>query len=410
MDDFYPNSGGVARSVEHQVRELTKAGHHVVLFAPKQFFVQPIDCKAVPLDSWYIPGTPSFLCSLRFSKKRAQAIISDYKFDAVHSQNERGSMFLAAHISKLANIPHVHTFHSNYAGTHSTSPVMAFINSYTYLQLAPKIMRFIRRDRDKLRVRFPRKLASKERSRLGRKDWKAVAKIAQYTDAFTSPADYVLASINDATHEDLAERAFVVANGIGDVFGRAERIRPMDDTVRFLSCGRLDPEKRVDIIIKAFAKLHKSNTELYILGSGTEEANLRRLAASVGTGRIEFLGHYEDTERIANEFANADCFVLASYHFDTQGMVLAEAAASGCPILYCDERLNVGVTPKSALLTQPSIAAMSEGMRTIYGNPKMRRHMSKAGKSLAPLLTAEAMGKKFIEVYRTAIAKHDILP
>lgn len=404
MDDFYPNSGGVARSIEHQVHELRKAGHDVVLFAPKQFFIQPIDCKAVPLDTWHIPHTPSFLCSLKFSEKRARAILSEYQFDVVHSQNERGSMFLAAHIAKLAHIPHVHTFHSNYAGTHSTSPIMAWINSYTYMQLAPKILHHIRHDRDRLRIRFPRKLASKERSHLGRKDWKAVAKMAQYTDAFTSPADFVINAINDATHNELTERAFVVPNGIGHVFGRAERIRRTDDTIRFLSCGRLDPEKRVDIIIEAFAKLHKSDAELYILGSGTEEVKLKRLASHVDSGRIEFLGHFEDPERIANEFANADCFVFSSYHFDTQGMVLAEAAAAGCPILYCDERLNVGVTPENALLTHPSVTAMSEGMRTIYADQALRNHMSRAGKKLIPHVSTEAMTAKFLQVYRSAIA------
>lgn len=404
MDDFYPNSGGVARSIEHQVHALRKAGHDVTLFAPRQFFVQPIDCKAEPLDTWRIPGTPSFLCSLKFSKKRAEALLAKHHFDVVHSQNERGAMFLAAHIAKIAHIPHVHTFHSNYAGTHSTSPIMSWINSYTYMQLAPLFLHFIRSDRDRLRVRFPRKLASKERSHLGRKDWKAVAKMAQYTDAFTSPADFVIDAINDATHNELTHRAFVVPNGIGHVFGRAERIRRIDDTIRFLSCGRLDPEKRVDTIIKAFEKLNKDDAELYILGSGTEEAKLKHLASQVQTGRIEFLGHFEDPERIANEFANADCFVFASYHFDTQGMVLAEAAAAGCPILYCDERLNVGVTPENALLTHPSVTALSEGMRTLYADQKLRARMSRAGKKLIPHVSTEAMSEKFVHVYQSSIA------
>jgi len=315
-------------------------------------------------------------------------------------------MFLAAHIAKLANIPHVHTFHSNYAGTHSTSPILAALNSYTYMQFAPFMLHRIRSDRDKLRIRFPRKLASKERSRLGRKDWKAVAKMAQYTDAFTSPAQYVIDAINDATHGQLAERAFTVANGINDVFPKAARIRDTNDTVRFLSCGRLDPEKRVDVIIKAFAKLNKRDAELYILGAGTQEDELKKLAhETVLRGRVVFLGHYEDHERVANEFANADCFVFASYHFDTQGMVLAEAAATGCPILYCDERLTVGVTPENALLTHPSVSAIAEGMEQLYQSPELRAKLTAHSKAVGSKLTATAMEEAFLNVYLSAVKK-----
>ncbi|HRF28656.1 MAG TPA: glycosyltransferase [Candidatus Saccharibacteria bacterium] len=404
MDDFYPTSGGVARSIELQTLELVKAGHNVTLFAPKPFFVPPEHCTFEALDSWHIPGTPSFLCSVKFSSKRARDIISRYKFDVIHSQNERGSMFLAAHIAKLANIPHVHTFHSNYAGTHSTSPILAALNSYTYMQFAPFMLHRIRSDRDKLRIRFPRKLASKERSHLGRKDWKAVAKMAQYTDAFTSPAQYVIDAINDATHGQLAERAFTVANGINDVFPKAARIRDANDTVRFLSCGRLDPEKRVDVIIKAFAKLNKRDAELYILGAGTQEDELKKLAhETVLRGRVVFLGHYEDHERVANEFANADCFVFASYHFDTQGMVLAEAAATGCPILYCDERLTVGVTPENALLTHPSVSAIAEAMEQLYQSPELRAKLAAHSKAVGSKLTATAMEEAFLKVYSHAV-------
>ncbi|PID32647.1 hypothetical protein CR956_01385 [Candidatus Saccharibacteria bacterium] len=405
-DDFYPNSGGVARSIELQTQELIKAGHEVILFAPKQFFVKPEHCEYEALDSWHIPGTPSFLCSLKSSQERAKQILKKHKFDVVHSQNERGAMFLAAHIAKLAKIPHVHTFHSNYAGTHSTSPFLSGINSYTYMRLAPKILQKIQTGKISRRIRLPRKLASREKSKLGLSDWRSVAKMAQYTDAFTSPAQYVIDAINDSTHFELKDRSFVVANGINEVFAKAERIRDDHDTVRFLSCGRLDAEKRVGAIIKAFAKLNKPDAELYILGAGSQENRLKRLAGRiVKQGRVEFLGHYEDAERVANEYANSDCFVMASYHFDTQGMVLAEASSAGCPILYCDERLTVGVNSENSLLTKPSVSALKGGMLEIYSNPEKRQAMAEAGKKLGESVSSQKMEEKFIEVYRYALDK-----
>src|SRR5690606_22115671 len=117
MDDFYPYSGGVARSIQLQITELKRRGHDVILFAPKPFFEPPEGIRSEALPVWCIPKTQSFLCSVKFHLRLAVDISMRHSFDIVHSQNERGSMFLAAQISKVQKVPHVHTFHSNYAGT-----------------------------------------------------------------------------------------------------------------------------------------------------------------------------------------------------------------------------------------------------------------------------------------------------
>ena len=119
-DDFFPKSGGVARSIELQLRELTEMGHEVVLFAPKTNFIPPDTCKSEGLPVWYVPGSESYLCSVKFGYKLALRIARQYKFDIIHSQNERGAMFLASRIAQILDVPHIHTFHSNYAGTHRT--------------------------------------------------------------------------------------------------------------------------------------------------------------------------------------------------------------------------------------------------------------------------------------------------
>lgn len=409
-DDFYPHSGGVSRSVELQIAELTAAGHQVTLFAPKTHFTTPANCTYEALDVWRLPGTPSYLCSLRFGRKLAQRIAKQYKFDVIHTENERGAMFLGARLSQLASIPHVHTFHSNYAATHRTSPFASALNSLTYLHLAPLIMRRVCPNKDKLKVYFPHKLATAENSPLARADWKNIARLARYVDAFTSPAQFMINSIVDASRGQLQERAFVVPNGVSSVFTHASRIRPSEETVRFLSCSRLDPEKRVDIIIKAFAQLDRKNAELYIVGSGSQEQQLKRLTERiVKRGRVVFLGKYDDVERLANEYANADAFVFASYRFDTQGMVLAEAAAAGTPIIYCDDRLEVGVTPDNALLVNPSASAIASGMRRLADNPHLRLKMAAASKEVGQSLSATTMMDKFTAVYRYALETQPLI-
>lgn len=403
-DDFYPDSGGVARSIELQISELMKAGHHVTLFVPNIQFRAP-QCDYEALETWRLPNSPSFLCSLKFSRKVVRRICEKYTFDVVHSQNERGSMFLAAQIAKIKHIPHVHTFHSNYAGTHYTAPGLAFINSFTFMKLAPIMMHYYRRDRDRIKVRTPKKLPAQEKSWLARRDWKSVASLAQYTDAFTSPAPFVIDNINSATRGQLQTRGFVVPNGVAaEIFSRAKRIRIDDGKVRFLSVGRLDAEKRVDVIIRAFAKLEHDNARLFIVGDGTQRDELEKLAHKVvKRGKVLFLGSYGQRERIANEMANSDVFMFASYRFDTQGMVLAEAACAGVPIIYCDDRLTIGVNEENSLLTHHSVTALHDGMRKLMNNPGLRQQMSAASRDLGPQLTPTVMSHRFVTVYRKAI-------
>ena len=114
----------------------------------------------------------------------------------------------------------------------------------------------------------------------------------------------------------------------------------------------------------------------------------------------------DDVSDIAQQVADADVFVLASYHFDTQGMVLAEAAAAGTPILYCDERLSVGVGPDNALLTGPSVAELATGMASLMNDPERRASMARASRELGAVLSGTAMAEAYAAVYRQAGEPH----
>ncbi len=403
-DDFYPESGGVSRSIQLQVEQLTRAGHKVTLFAPRIKFTPPPDCAWEGLPYWRVPGTPSFLCSLPATPRLAQRIAAEHRLDVVHSQNERGSIFLAAQVAKAAGIPHVHTFHSNYVGTHRTTPLSSGLNSLTYLDWAGRWLRRVSGQGSDATIGFPSDPDAASDSRFARRDWRSLARLASAVDAFTSPAGYVVDAILDASDGSLAGRGHVVASGVADAFTHARRKRPRGEVTRFLSCGRLGPEKRVDVILDAFERLGRDDAELHIVGTGSAEPALRQQAARIQRGTVRFLGHFNDAELIAQEIADADVFVLASYRFDTQGMVLAEAAATGTPILYCDDRLTVGVSADNALLTGPDAAGLAAGMAELIDDPERLVAMSAASAERGRGLTAAAMRDAYVETYRRAIA------
>lgn len=406
-DDFYPESGGVSRSIELQIQALTEAGHHVTLFAPGAHFTPPSVCAWERTPYWRPPASPSWLCSLQVLPHLAARIASDHPdLDVIHSQNERGSMFLAALVAKRLGVPQVHTFHSNYVGTHHSYPGPSALNSFTFLDWSGRWLRALAPAKGRMTLAPSTVRPDPGDVRLAARDWRSLARLASAVGAFTSPAGFVVDSVVDASGGVLASHGHTVPSGVSDAFGRARRQRPRGPVTRFVSAGRLGPEKRVDVLLDAFDLLGRDDAELFIIGSGGSERALRQRAERITHGQIRFLGHFTEADALAQELADADVFVLASHRFDTQGMVLAEAAATGTPILYCDDRLKVGTSPDNALLAGPSAEELAAGMRELMDDPARLERMSAASAALAPSLGVAAMRDRYLDVYRSAIEAH----
>ncbi|MEP6978871.1 MAG: glycosyltransferase family 4 protein [Thermoleophilia bacterium] len=125
------------------------------------------------------------------------------------------------------------------------------------------------------------------------------------------------------------EDRLVVAPNAADasVYGAAAVDRSGRESCTFLYAGRLDREKGLDTLLRAFASVPG---ELVLAGSGSEEQRLRALAGD----RVSFSGAV-GREEIVRLLAEADVFVLPS-RSEPWGMVLNEAAAAGLPLVATD--------------------------------------------------------------------------
>jgi len=96
-----------------------------------------------------------------------------------------------------------------------------------------------------------------------------------------------------------------------------------------LSVGRLSDEKRVDILLTAFAAVHDRapGARLVIVGDGPARG---RLEAAAPAG-VTFLGELHG-DALSQAYASSDVFCFPSTT-DTFGQVLLEAAASGLPLV-----------------------------------------------------------------------------
>jgi alpha-1,6-mannosyltransferase len=101
-----------------------------------------------------------------------------------------------------------------------------------------------------------------------------------------------------------------------------------------LSVGRLAPEKRPDLVAKSVAEVARSrDVGLVVVGEGSMRRKVEKLAAS--SGRIRLLGHVSDRDLLARLMASADALVHGC-EAETFGLVLAEAMASGTPVVVPD--------------------------------------------------------------------------
>lgn len=397
-DDFF---GGVIRSVDVLATELARQGHRVVIVGPRHpSSSAPEGCEFQPVQFYWHKIFPDYMGFLSWSNATVDQLCNTYKFDVVHSNNERGSMFLCAKIAKKMNIPHVHTFHSNYAGTHAGNPFIAALDSIFYMNAMSLLLGRLSNVKNPVATHAPRKSLVVEKSIFARSDWHIMAKLARHFDAYTSPAPFLVDIINDCTDSSLKNNGSFIANGISREYASAKRTRSLAKPIRFMSCGRLDPEKRIDVALRAFDALNDPNAELYIIGDGSQMRPLQTLARQLNIGdRVTFLGRLGDRTHIANHYANADIFLFPSYHYDTQGLVLGEAASAGEAIIYCDDRLKVGVSAQNSMLVKPTANAFKKAMLALLSDPAKLHDMRQASLSLRPSLSPETMAQKMLGVY-----------
>jgi glycosyltransferase involved in cell wall biosynthesis len=132
-----------------------------------------------------------------------------------------------------------------------------------------------------------------------------------------------------------------------------------------VSVGRLEYQKGYDILIQAFKQmsLQYPNSNLYLLGEGSQQAELAQLASSLNIAEhVHFVGF---TENPYPYMKHADLFVLSS-RFEGFPNVLLEALACNAKIVAADCDSGPGDILSSSeyglLVPVENAAALADGM------------------------------------------------
>ena len=166
-----------------------------------------------------------------------------------------------------------------------------------------------------------------------------------------------------------------------------------DDTIALGYAGRLAPEKRINVLIDAFARLDRTldrtlvrsrDIRLVLIGDGWKKAELLEQCQTLGLAeRVIFRGWQANT---ADSLAALDFFILPSL-VEGFALSLLEAMAAGLPCLAhdMDSAREAIIDGKSGLLADFTTA---EGMRlaiqrALALSPQERRAMGDAAAARA---------------------------
>ena len=202
-------------------------------------------------------------------------------------------------------------------------------------------------------------------------------------------------------------RAHVIHNGI-DSSGYQpvpagylrEKLGIPSEAILIGAVGALSPQKGMDLLIRAVAKLARPDVHLAIAGDGPEREPLRELADALGIGsRTHLLGYCSD---IAPLYAASDIAALAS-RAEAFGMALAEAGLFCLPVVSCKVQgvPEVVEDRKSGILVPPNdVEAFAAALAQLCDQPQERRRMGLAGNiRTRQLFDVERMTGKFEALY-----------
>jgi glycosyltransferase involved in cell wall biosynthesis len=200
-------------------------------------------------------------------------------------------------------------------------------------------------------------------------------------------------------------REYVAAGG--DV--RAELgLAPSASVVATLAMLR--PEKRIDLLIEAFAAVVGSveDAHLVIGGGGWMQEEWDALAGRLGVReRVHWLGMREDVEAVLGA---ADVAALSS---EREGMPLFafECMATRTPLVATDVGGLRDVFPRGegALLVPPGdVSALSDGLISLLRSPERREAMAEAAHARLPEFSAERSAERVGELYERLLAARGV--
>jgi glycosyltransferase involved in cell wall biosynthesis len=172
----------------------------------------------------------------------------------------------------------------------------------------------------------------------------------------------------------------VIPNGVDEAFSMTQ-LEPQKGRIVFV--GRLEPQKRLDLLIKAFriAKTKMKDAELHIIGAGPLRPQI--MAASERTNGLYVHEPVTQTDKneLVYQLSRSWVFVSTS-EFETYGLSIAESLSMGLPAVLTHTPYNAAIGElvkhehNGLIVEHNQPEAIAKALVRLYENPRLWEALS----------------------------------
>jgi phosphatidyl-myo-inositol alpha-mannosyltransferase len=371
-DVYYPYVGGIPEHIFHLSKELRNRGHEVKILTSNFGGTTVETLKSCPDEEHIIRMGKSLLIRSNKSFARlpigwrlmnqVKQLFAREKFDVIHVHGSLAPTLpvIAIRQSKAVNVI---TFHSDHA------------KSKGYLIFRSWLMPYFR---------------------------KLDGVIAVSTAA------------RDSSNRFFPGKYEVIPNAI-DVDLFSPKVEPLpqfaDNRPKILFLGRFEPRKGLKYLLKALPYIKNEIPEvlLIVVGAGLLGYAYKEYVAKEVEANIHFAGLIPNEER-PRYYATCDVYCAPSIGFESFGIVLLEAMATGKPIVASDISgyrtiLDHG---KQGFLAEPrDHEGIARAIVQILRNPQLAKKMGEAGRKKALQYSWQSITQQVEAYYEKLLAQHN---
>lgn len=388
-DQYLPTPGGISTVTQRISAALAKKGHTVAVIAPSTDWKFRKESK----DGVTIYRISSLLVhklkQLRYAptflyRKKIYHIITSFRPDIIHLETPNTIASEALYVAEKLNIPVIATCHIMPENISGTLPF----------------------------------LPSKIGKMIGNLYMKQVINVYNKVRLVTAPTPIGTAILQAY---NITKPTLALSNGIDlDAFRQPSQKEKQKLQEKYnlpqgpiiLYIGRLDKEKKVNILIEALQYLKKTQTfHVVIEGKGQQMENLENLVQKLGLqNKISFIGYIEEDE-LSILYSLATVFVMPSTA-ELQSLVTMEAMTLGLPIIGA----KAGALPylikpdKNGFLFEPDDPVdLAQKLQLILENQDLQKRMSRESLELIKEHDINNIIEKMEALYTKIINENKVL-
>jgi glycosyltransferase involved in cell wall biosynthesis len=380
-DNFYPELSGIADSITTTGKELAKLGHKIVYFAPryskKNYLTIGMPYEEINLgENIKIQRIPSFPYPTGTKQSRlviplclSLAAVKKFDPDIIHTNDIVGVGLEALFSAKIVKKPLVGTDHT---------PMVEF------LKYSP------------IKGDFVHKTVSRFDA------W-----YYNQCNFVSSPCNAIFDELrkygfSKPKHKALSNPIYIDKyKAIKNKWPLKKKIKAFDYSLLYM--GRVAPEKKIDVTIRAVAKLANKIPKMGFVvgGTGSQVEGLRDLAKSLGIeSKVKFLGYIKSTDDVVDLYNASDLFVIPSVA-ETQSIVMMQAMACKLPVIAARAwGLAEYVNDKNGILVEPDdVDGLAEKILYLFENQGVALKLGEGGRGFVEKFSPINIAREWERIY-----------